>query len=759
MTTLPPGTRIGPYDILGKIATGGMGAVYRAQHRTIQREAALKVLLPGLAEDTEFIQRLHREARAVAALRHPHIVEIYDANVEVQPYFLAMEYLPGGSIQGQLVRLKQQHQRMGVSDALAITRQIASALDYAHTKGFIHRDIKPSNVLIADDGRYVLTDFGIAASQQSTKLTKTSVSMGTPDYMSPEQAQGMSLDKRSDIYSLGVMLYEMLAGTVPFSADTPLAVALKHVREAPRSVKQLRSEVSPAVKAVVDKAMAKKPADRFQTAAEMIAALDQAAMGKAPRRSVAPVLFAGLGVVGLSALAAIVISLLGNSQQETSVASVATSEASAATQKNTVEASATVVEPTVTFVPTAVEPTPTPRPSATPSPEPTASPTTVPTALPSATVIATATSQPKESSTQSAPEAAPPPPTSDTASAAVQASGSPKGGQLFNFERLPSCRRGDEPYATLALTNDTEFVHDGRGAMKWSYNFPAVANNYVVFRCAASMPGDTTGLSTWVYGDGSRHFLNVWIKDAAGETRQYTFGRISHTGWRQMYAAFDDRRGWPNAHISGPDNGKLDYPVSFDSWVLDGAPDGSASEGEIYLDEAYAARQPLPETAADATPAPRNQIGNTGTITDTAAASYQPVETVARGDRLQIVVKENRGSYRRWGKQVAPNSCSTDDSLGATLKFDVVLILTNTGDRDLNDLRAVFQSTDSTTLVACGNLPIVPIGASATVPIHTFAEIPVSQVLISNSRSEVIGRACFARPAPGTSDVVALPCP
>ncbi len=760
MTTLAVGTRIGPYEITAKIASGGMGEVYHARHRAMQRDAALKVLLPSLAEDAEFIQRLHREAKAVAALRHPHIVEIYDANVETEPYYLAMEYLPGGSLQGQLTQLRQKGQRMSIPDALSITRQMASALDYAHNKGFIHRDIKPSNVLIAEDGRYVLTDFGIAASQQGTKLTKTSVSMGTPEYMSPEQAQGLALDRRSDLYSLGVMLYEMLSGTVPFTADTPLGVAFKHVRETPQSVAKLRADLTAGVKSIVERAMAKKQADRFQSAAELIAEIDRATVAFPKKRSITPVLFVGLGVVGLIAAGVIGVTLLAGGQTAAPSAtanSIAAQAPAAATEAPTTAPLVIASTPTLAPAPTAAPPptaspvpaeaavvaavaapTDTVEPTSTPTPEiteaPAKAPTVAPTPKPSATrVTATPTAE------------------GDTTTTTNPATGAPKSGQLFAFEKLPSCRRGDEPYGKLSISNDQETVHDGRGSLRLDYDFPAIDKNYVVFSCAAAWPGQPTGMSAWVYGDGSNHFLNVWIKDAAGERRQFSFGRIAHNGWRQMFAVFDTRRAWPNTHIDGTDNGQLDYPIKFDSFVLDGVPDGSASSGTIYLDEVYASQQALP-TRVD----PTNTPGTEASAVDAAAATEAPA--IARGDRLLVQVKESRGSYRQWGKQVSAQSCSTDDALGATLKFDIVLVLTNSGDRDLNDLHARFLTGDGSPLVACGVLPNVQIGSTATVPLNTFAEVAVQQVVISNAAGVALGRACFARPSPGSSDVISLPC-
>ncbi len=771
MSTLAPGTRVGPYEVLAKVATGGMGIVYRARHRTMQRDAALKVLLPSLVEDAEFIQRLHREAKAVAALRHPNIVEIYDANIEEEPYYLAMEYLPGGSLQAKLMQLRDRGQRMSERDALSVARQLASALDFAHTKGFVHRDIKPSNVLIAEDGRYVLTDFGIAAMQQGTKLTKTAVSMGTPEYMSPEQAQGRTLDRRSDLYSLGVMLYEMFTGSVPFTADTPLGVAFKHVKEAPPAVSKLRSDLTPGAKTVIDRALAKKPEDRFQSAVEFIAAIDRVVQTKPTRKSPVPWVVAGLSLLGLGAAGVFAVSLLSRVEPTAPVAPAvpaasepqATRLPSTSTSVPVAEIAIAVSTATQAAIPTAL-------------PEPDASATQLPTATevqatmtleaneitPPATTAIPPTQQPSPVPTllpkpsANTPTAAP---TLATAKSTdqVAASGTPKTGQLFAFEQLPRCKRGDEAHGDLVLSTDAETVHDGRGSLQFNYAFPAVNNNYVVFKCTANLPGNSTGLAAWVYGDGSGHFLNVWIKDSANEIRQYPFGRITHTGWRQMFAVFDDKRPWPTTHIGGPDNGQLDYPISFDAFVLDGVPDGAASTGTVFIDEVFASSQPLPaRPVATETSSPAEQDASVADVETPEPSGDVPA--VQAGDSLRVAVKENRGSYRQWGKPVAPTSCDTDDKLGATQRFDVVLVLTNTGDRDLTDLRAKFLAVDDTPLFACGYLSNISIGSSSTVAMFTFAEIPVRQVVITTSAGETLGKACFARPSAGVGDVIVIQC-
>ncbi len=272
--------QLGDYEILRRIATGGMGTVYLARHNGTRREVALKVLSAQMSEDPEFVARFQREVQATAALRHPHIVQVYDTGTIDGQRYLAMEYLSGGNLQQELVQLTIKNQQMPMAQALQITRQIASALEYAHKRGLVHRDIKPSNIMIAADGRYVLTDFGIVLTQGGTKLTRNVETIGTPEYMSPEQIQGRVPDRRSDVYSMGIVLYEMLAGIAPFKAENTLAVLYKHVHEQPPTLARVRTDLSAPVVNLVSRAIAKKPEDRFQSAQDMIHGLDRAILGK-----------------------------------------------------------------------------------------------------------------------------------------------------------------------------------------------------------------------------------------------------------------------------------------------------------------------------------------------------------------------------------------------------------------------------------------------------------------------------------------------
>jgi eukaryotic-like serine/threonine-protein kinase len=258
------------YQLSEKIGSGGMADVWLAEDTELDRNVAIKILHDRFAQDKEFVERFQREAQSAAGLQHPNVVGIFDRGVFRDTYFIAMEYVDGPSLK-DLVK-----GGMGIQDAVDFTRQILNAARFAHRKGIVHRDLKPQNVLIDDEGRARVADFGIARGGENSDITATGSVMGTAQYLSPEQAQGKETTPRSDIYSIGVILYEALTGRVPFEADSAVAVALKQVSETPRRPSAINPNVPPALDAVVMRALAKDPDARFRDADAFLKALDAA---------------------------------------------------------------------------------------------------------------------------------------------------------------------------------------------------------------------------------------------------------------------------------------------------------------------------------------------------------------------------------------------------------------------------------------------------------------------------------------------------
>ena len=256
----------GRYEIIKLIGEGGMANVYLAYDPILKRNVAVKILRGDLSNDEKFVKRFKREAISASSLAHPNIVEIYDVGEENGNYFIVMEYVDGVTLK----TLIKKRGKMILAEALDITKQVASGLECAHASCIIHRDIKPQNIMVLDDGLVKITDFGIAVASNSESLTQTNSVMGSVHYLPPEQANGTGSTVRSDIYSLGIMMFEMLTGKVPFKGETAVEIAIKQLKEPLPSISMYRDDIPQSVENIILKACAKNPENRYENVSQML---------------------------------------------------------------------------------------------------------------------------------------------------------------------------------------------------------------------------------------------------------------------------------------------------------------------------------------------------------------------------------------------------------------------------------------------------------------------------------------------------------
>ena len=668
------GYSLGKYEIHAEIGRGGMGMVYKGYDPLLDRYLAVKVLAPHLVWETEFVQRFLREARAAARLKHPNIVTIHDVGQQEGWYYFVMEYVEGIALD----KFIKQHGALPVHDVLDIVKVLALALDYAHASGLIHRDIKPANIIMGMDGHIMLTDFGIARAVDEKRMTSTGTILGTPEYMAPEQVSGQQADARSDLYSLAVVTYQMLSGDVPYKADNTLALLYKVVNEPLPSIRKLHPALPVAVEPVLQKALAKDPAARYPNCAAFYEALCDvfgrlpesvpsflpngrlvAEKRRAPARienavsppltpqpamppSAAPELSPTVmmadavaktaprrrvpiwawGIAGVIALLGVVIGSgmaanLFNAASTPDVAHVLPVVDGPTLTPEPVGTVPPTNTPFHTPIPT-FTPTSTPTPARTPTRTPRVTRTPTQTATPRVTETPDATPTPRVTATFEPTTVMPSPTAGDTQPTVTPRATSP--GAIITFEQMGTWRRGDQPYGELSQTQ--EQVYGGSYAAKLSYDFPVVDDDFVVFSQPRNLAGAPNRFSAWVYGDGSGHFLNLWIQDAQNQVWSVHLGRVGAAGWKQMSGTLAPGLPWPDGHVSGPDNGIVDYPVRFYALVLD-RPNQGIRKGNIYIDEIAAWRSddvtvPTPAgvtpqatttPAATVAPAPPGEIG------------------------------------------------------------------------------------------------------------------------------------------------------
>ena len=659
---LPKGSTIGPYPyrLIRRIGVGkgGMAAIYLAtvgedvEHPDPIDLVVIKFSLVDQKRAHDFYARAHsNEVEVLRHLAHPGVVRlyrirgeglgsraVYTARAELpgQPWFSVLEYLSGGSLDD----LMATSAPLDVPFVLYVAYALAKALAYVHESGYVHLDVKPENVLfrrpLSQSVEPVLVDFGIAR-----PIGRGGLEGGTPKWMPPERVRlvvddgaGTETvpvpDPAMDVYALGATLFAMAAGRPPFEATRRRALVAAILNQPPPDLAKLRPEMPAEFVRLVEAMLAKNPADRPRDD-EIVRTL----------RALAPRSHGAVGDEGALAAPrnetpAIPISrpISRPAPPKRSRRFLAALVGAATAVLAAVGVTWWAVQAGVVRISSGVPPTP-PGPAApadaspapvvlatSPSPTPTLGPTSTPVPAEIAAVPPTATPTPTRTPTKTPRPTRTPAPTNTPAPTRP-----PEPPNTLGFEVMGTWKRGDQPYGTL--TRSSEQVREGQYAARLAYDFPSRQNDFVVFLQERPLEGRPNAIRAWVYGDGQGHFLNVWIRDSAGQTWQVPLGQVTHTGWREMVGLIDPGQEWPWTHISGPDNGRVDYPIRFAALVLDDYPDTFQGKGVIYVD-AIRAVELSPEEVADvrgasaSAPAP-------GTGTESVQVTSTPVSGETAG--------------------------------------------------------------------------------------------------------------------------------